>query len=267
MSLIVGGRREETPFPSANWIDRPELRLTLPEDGKIRSGWGTEAGPEIRALVAHSTKGWPTGKHPAGGNVVPGVGPASAGPRVFEFWRNHDDRAGAHVTIAGGVVWQGADLLSEMTYHCPGVNAVTVGAEIYQGPEGEFHDGNLDAWADFAAWFCQRFGLPLRAQWPYPRRGGRPRAGIVEARGVYGHRDASANRGWGDPGDAPILRLRDRAGFVLCDLLSGEPAPSGEPPEEWKEEEGSSPSPAAPEAAPALPEADPGETPAAPPSS
>lgn len=230
MSLVVGGRREETPFRSLCWLDCPDLRLTLPEDGTVRRGWGTEEGPEIRAVVVHSTKGLPTHKRPIEQRVIPGSGPPGAGLKVFAYWRKHgEDRAGAHVTVdPDGTICQGADLLSEAAFHAgdSGVNHVTIGVEVYQGDEGEFYQGQLDAWADFCLWLCQRFGLPLRAQFGYPRKGGRPLSDPHLLRGVYGHRDCSPNRGWGDPGDAVFLALRDRAGFFLGDLRDAPPPPT-----------------------------------------
>lgn len=207
-----------------NWLDCPALRLSTPEDGRLRP-----EGAEVRAIVAHSTKGLPTGKKPVEQKLVPGSGPPGAGLRVFAYWRDHADRSGAHATVDhDGTICQGADLLSEIAFHAGSdvVNAVTIGVEIFQGSDGEFYEGQLDAWADFCLWLCQRFGLPLRAQFGYPRTGGKPIPDAHRLRGVYGHRDCSANRGWGDPGDLVFLRLRDRCGFFLGDIQDASVSPS-----------------------------------------
>lgn len=228
MSLILNGRREETPFRSLSWWDLPDLRLSTPEDGRLRP-----PGTEIRATVWHSTKGWPDRAHPdKAQRAVRGTGPGGSARRTFAFWRDSATHAGAHVTVDGdGTVCQGADLLSEMAFHAGDrrVNEVSVGIEVWQGPDGQFWESQLDGVADFGLWLHQRLGLPLRACFGYPRTGGAPVPGISALRGAYGHRDCSEDRGWGDPGDLVFERLRDRAGFALMDfraLLPGQRPPA-----------------------------------------
>ena len=216
MGLILGGREEEVPFRALNWRACPDLRLSTPEDGRLRRG------TEVRSVVWHSTKGWPDSEHPEKEQrLFPGSGPPGAGVRTFLYWRNHAERAGAHLTVdPDGTVCQGADLLTEVAFHAGNrdVNEVSIGVEVYQGSSGEFYDGQLDAAADLGLWLHQRLGLPLRAAYGYPRRGGHPVPGIEGLSGSYGHRDCSENRGWGDPGDMVFERLRDRFGFLLVDF-------------------------------------------------
>lgn len=210
--IVVGGRQVEGPFRSVSWLENADLRVNIPEDGRRRP-----EGQEVRALVIHSTKGKKTWK------VLPGLGRPGAAVSTFRYWSGNDDQAGAHFVVdRDGTICQGADPVTEVTYHCPSVNNVSVGIEIYQTEAGEFWEGQLNAFADFVSWLSDILSIPKRVHFPY--RG--PVSGISQARGVYGHRDVTDHRGVGDPGDPPMLWLRDRSGFLLTDL--GIPFPNAE---------------------------------------
>lgn len=223
--IVWGGKQIHVPgVRTVCWLEHPELRLQLPEDGRRRP-----EGADIRSVVMHSTKGWPDGSHKhVVQRVIPGCGASAGGIATFRFWSHSSAQAGAHfVGDRDGTIYQGADPITEIAYHAGdrAVNEHSIGFEIWQGSDGSFWEGQLDSVADFVVWLTCVLDLPRQIHWPYGELGdpgtfrpGRPTPGIAGMHGVYGHRDVTADRDFGDPGDVPLLHIARRGGFRLAPL-------------------------------------------------
>jgi hypothetical protein len=217
MAIMVDGF-PETPsgFKSISWLDQPKLRLAHGSDCRRRTDrW-------IRGIVLHTTKGIPGGKDRRPQDVRPGLGPSvEAGLRCARYWSQDGAQAGAHLVVDhDGTVACCADLVRDAAFHCRGVYPVTIGIEIYQGNQAELYQGQLDVVVRLCDWLTRRLGI--QRQIPgHAYRGSPVRRLLVndglDFVGVYGHRDADANRGAGDPG-SHVMRLLGAAGYEDWDL-------------------------------------------------
>lgn len=205
MSLVIDGKQEDVPgLDCTSWLDDARIpRLARANDARPRSTrW-------VRGLVLHTTKGIPGGRDHRPQVIRPGLGPgAERGLAVARYWSTSKLLSGAHLIIDfDGKITQVADLMTECAFHAGTVNDVTIGIEIYQGSEAELYDGQLDVVVHLCDFLTRRFGIqrqiPDRYRGPMPalEAGGRT---IV---GIYGHRDATGNRGEGDPGNAVFDKL------------------------------------------------------------
>jgi hypothetical protein len=200
--FIVNGQAEQAcGLTVQNWRDNLALRLKIPGDGRPRdTRW-------VRGIMLHTTKGlWPQG-------VEPGLGPvADDAAKVNRYWSGSTKAAGAHIVLdRDGDVGCLADLLLEATYHGNSTNDVNIGIEIFQESDRDLYRGQLDALVRMVDWITWRFRIQRQVQQlpyqgsPIPRIGN----GARDVVGIYGHRDASSNRGRGDPGDHAIQWLLD----------------------------------------------------------
>lgn len=224
MAVIINGKPVEVrSLSSVSWHDLPELRLRPGEDC-------TERRSAVQGIVLHTTKGIPGGSDQRKQVIRPGLGPrVEAGARCARYWSTGRDaagdkvKAGAHLVVDfDGQIACCADLATEAAYHAGPVNQRTIGVEIYQGSDAELYELQLDAVVRLCDWLTRRFGI--QRQLPgdrYRSRNGPIRrlsaGGGRDFFGVYGHRDVSADRGAGDPGDAIMQRLFE-AGYEDFDL-------------------------------------------------
>jgi peptidoglycan hydrolase-like protein with peptidoglycan-binding domain len=228
--LVIGGALELVPgLTCSSWHDDPALRLKIGEDGAPR-----HAGTWIRAVVLHTTRGIPGGKDQRPQKVLPGLGPARGTARATnQWWSTNGTCAGAHIVVDfDGSVSCLADLRNEMTYHATSVNPHTIGIEIAQGSDAELWEGQLDAVVRLVDWLTLRLGIQRQIPDRYRGPLARLRAGGRDVCGIYGHRDQSAQRGAGDPGDAVFERLRT-AGYEAFHLDVAEDLDT------WKRRQGS----------------------------
>lgn len=189
MALIVDGTETDVPgFPSLSWHDDPALRLHFPLMGVARRQL------EVQSIVLHTTRGDRCDL------VLDDEAPPEArtGRRTVHIWQHGDRHAGAHVVVdADGMLLCLGDLVCEVAYHTVGLNGVSIGVEVVQQPSGAIYRRQIDAVVALVQTLTERLRIPRRVAWPY--RGAR--SGMELVRGVLGHRDASSNRGEGDPGD------------------------------------------------------------------
>ncbi len=117
-------------------------------------------------------------------------------------WRIEKRPAGAHLLVdADGEILCTADVQREMSYHAPGLNAVSIGIEVVQRrKDGALFEPQLRATVALVQLLCGLFLIERRVIWPCPRRP-LPREEMQQYSGVFGHRDVDSNRGKGDPGD------------------------------------------------------------------
>lgn len=215
--LIIDARPENPAgLRTTSFGEDDELVLT-PEDYRPRhTRW-------VRSICLHTTKGIPGGADLRPQVIKPGLGaPMNAGERDAHCWAGDGRPAAAHITVDfDGAIYQHADLLTVAAYHAGSVNEVSIGIEIYQGSDAGLYQGQLDAVVRLVDWLTARFGI--QRQIPDAYHGGpilRLEAGAEDFVGVFGHRDCSATRGQGDPGDAVFAALA-AAGYEQFDIGAG----------------------------------------------
>jgi hypothetical protein len=214
--LIINGQEVLVPgLTITNWMDDSTLRIPERDmhprpDGRRRDD---KPGALVHGVTLHSTKGWPDHDHPVQQQLLPGCGPSKHhAEATAHYWSTSERVGAAHLIVDHDMsVVCVADLAIEAAYHCSGVNNWTIGIEIYQGSDGEFYDKQLDAAVVLVNFLCEYFAIPKVIPPPYA---GQPMQKIMDGQwaGVFGHRDASDNRGFGDPGDFIFTKLL-AAGF------------------------------------------------------
>ena len=156
---------------------------------------------------------------------------------VLEMWSGQDRRGGERehsgaslVVDFDGVVYCAGDIVRDAAYHARAINQGAVGIEMCTYPDGSITRATLHATALLVSaltWSGTGTGLlAIPAQMPRGpyknaplRRLEAPNgvetdgAGLV---GVIGHRDQTAQRGFGDPGGAIWVELFD-LGFEMVD--------------------------------------------------
>jgi hypothetical protein len=212
-----------------NFLDDPRLKLA-PDDVRPRNA---REQAWIHMIVVHTTGGIPGGKDLRPQVINPGVGPSSnAGERVVGSWTHDSTRhGGAHFIVDfDRSVYCCADLVTEAAYHAERANGPSVGIEVVQSRSAELYQDQMDAAVQLVLWLCANMPTPIQAQIPLPYQG-KPIARFVESQdlatplsdvvGVVGHRDLTANRGEGDPGNA-IMDALATAGCERFDFEAGQ---------------------------------------------
>jgi hypothetical protein len=215
--LILNGHHVPVPgIDVVNYLDDPRLRLD-PGDRRLRTAreisW-------IHLVVMHTTGGIPGGKDLRSQVVKSGIGQSTGGgQRIVASWSNDKDRpGGAHLVVdQDGRSYCCADLLAEAAYHAERANGCSIGIEVVQGHASpDLYEGQLAAAAALALEVCRLMPVPIQWQIPTAYTGPVPRftlslvaAGtpLADVVGLVGHRDLTANRGSGDPGDAMMDAL------------------------------------------------------------
>lgn len=213
MTLLINGHGFPVPGRVGVTLrDYPELALD-------RSDWRPRRRDEVvTGIVVHTRMG-----------ITPRI---KAGPIpskgwdmiVAKRWRDDKRPASAHIAVdSDGSFACLADLALVATYHAGHVNGCTVGIEMYQDADGGMYQPTIDATCDLIdvitremgiqrqtcteTAICRRFAnIDPREPRTYMPGGGRGRDFV----GVYGHRNATRNRGPGDPGDLIFAALTAR---------------------------------------------------------
>lgn len=183
-----------------NYLDDATLTLPIPKCGSKRRR-------EIKHVVLHTTGGY------ADQCVLNEPAPDSAchARAVVNYWRNDDRIGGAHILVdADGTCYCLADLVAVAAYHCVGFNQVSVGIEVVQQRNGSLYAAQLRSVAAVVNAIATKLSLPRSVAVAYDRK---PRSS-VDGIGVVGHRDLSANRGAGDPGDFILQAVADVGGWT-----------------------------------------------------
>jgi hypothetical protein len=219
--LVIGGRIVPVPGRLVrNWHDDSRLRLAMGEDGRARRGHA------IRQVILHTTRGIPGGKDRRAQVVYPGRGPGTWGRlNIAKMWRDDAEYSGAHLVVDHDeTIFCLADLELETAFHATACNDTSVGIEIKQGGDAELYEGQLAAVVDLVNVITLELGI--QRQIPHLYRG-RPLKRLDEKGGrgadvvgVFGHRDQTARRGAGDPGD-PVMERLAAAGYEPHDFERG----------------------------------------------
>lgn len=195
-----------------------EPRIQLPKgDGIPRISLPT-------CITLHSTKGIPNGRNLTQQKLIEGRGRSTnLGNVLNDLWKNDGRASGAHLGVDhDGVVFCLQDLHLWEAFHATTVNGRSVGIEYKQGALAEFYTEQLIAGAKTVKRICEILGI----QFMIPHRySGRPihriERGSASFRGVFGHRDQTRNRGFGDPGDYIMASMKS-FGAEAFDLDAGE---------------------------------------------
>jgi hypothetical protein len=180
--------------------------------------------PAFNTCHCDFTRGAPDSDDPRPQTLLPGAGPSTrAGYEVVQDWRTDHRCAGGHLVVDfDGVVYQLADLVSEETYHATTVNHRTIGIEIKQGrAQSELYAEQLAAVCDVVDAITARLGIQRQGPDRYRGPLARLSSGGADVWGVYGHRDQTDRRGFGDPGDYAMAALAAR-GYERHNFLAGD---------------------------------------------
>lgn len=212
MSLLINGRLVDVPgltIRSPASRGGPAWAYLHPEDFRSRTTtW-------IRQLILHSTSGkWPQ-------QVRPGAGPGGHARDIAEMWAGSDHGGGDDVSSAAqlivdtdGVVVCLCDLAKIVAFHAEGSNPWSIGIEMCSLGDGSLFQASLIAAANLVDFLCDPT-FPIPRQMPRgPYRNAplrrmelgtgkqRHNSGGPNCVGVFGHRDNTSRRGYGDPGNA-----------------------------------------------------------------
>jgi hypothetical protein len=227
--LIVDGVRVAVPgFDIANFLDNPKLRLA-PGGFRMRSG---RERAWIHLIVVHTTGGIPGGSDLRKQIIYPGFGPSTnAGERVVDMWKTQGKPAGSHLLIDfDGKISCCADLITEAAYHAGHANGCSVGIEVVQGHGAELYQSQLNLTARLISALCVLMPVPIQKQIPTPYTGHpiprfvasqQKEIPLADVVGIVGHRELTASRGEGDPGNA-LMGALIANGCEMLDFYSGQ---------------------------------------------
>jgi hypothetical protein len=214
--LVIHGRKVAVPtLESTSFLDDPKLGFTNPKD------YGFRTTTWIRSICLHTRMGvWPqTLVDTASDRHWDTIGVKNA---------SGDDRiASWHVSIdADGSFVCHLDIGKHKAYHASQCNDVSIGIEMYQEADGTITEKTIDACVKIVDVLTREF--KIQRQYATSRVLDRRFATASQAPpnkpenlafmakgesgetfvGVFGHRNATSNRGLGDPGDIIFSRLR-----------------------------------------------------------
>lgn len=228
--LVADGLIQQVPGPfrGVSFLQERSLSVEGSDDCRPRP-----LGTWISGICLHTRLGLPV-------KVMPGKGPDLGWDKDLpkRFLKDKTRKASCHVAVdADGSYACLADLIRTITFHAGHVSFNSVGMELYQTPDGIVYESTLES----AVILCDALTRILRIQRQYPherkicRRFASPTIGTTDqsrlaymeggARGadfcgVYGHRNATGNRGAGDPGDDIFEHLR-AAGYEGWNVDTG----------------------------------------------
>ena len=215
--LIIDGRRVEVPgVEGASFLDDRTLGFTNRRDyGKRSTTW-------VRNICVHTRMGvWPQVHGPSIKDRHwdrLGVNRGSADDRIAS-WHISIDSDGSYVCHL--------DIVRDKAYHCGQVNEYSIGIEMYQTyPEGKVTDETMATCVKIINVLTRELGIQRQyvKETGHIKRFARSRKPSATSRsqqlaympgggngadfvGVFGHRNATRNRGRGDPGDRIFVLL------------------------------------------------------------
>lgn len=219
--LIINGRKVPVPgIMSESFLDDKKLGFTNKRDFRLRkTSW-------VRSICLHTRMGvWPQTHKPSIKNRNwdhLGVKRASNDDRIAS-WHISIDSDGSFVCHL--------DLAKHCSYHCGQVNDYSIGIEMYQGADGNITPETLASCVQICNVLTEEFNIQrqyvqedsilkrfARSRKPSPKSRSQKLAYIpgggngTDFVGVFGHRNATKNRGRGDPGNK-IFELLEEAGY------------------------------------------------------
>ena len=223
MPLVFNGKKIYIDsIDSACFLDNPRLGFTSKRDF-------TERKEAVKSICLHTRMGvWPQ-------KVVPEVKNRRWDEVGVQRGSADDRTASWHISIdADGSFVCHLDLITIQAYHASQTNPYSIGIEMYQELDGTITEATLQTCVAICeaitSELCikrqypssdkimQEFARPDGSWHKYRKRaymkGGKSGK---EYSGVFGHRNATRNRGRGDPGDIIFERLA-QVGYTQVDL-------------------------------------------------
>lgn len=220
-SMILGDRRVGIGgFPCLNFLDNPDC---APE--------ATDRTPRTHApqnITIHTTTGQP--HDPV---VQPGRAQQSNACQLAHYQVTADREVGWDFTVSTfAVILQQNDPTRWYAWQAGNVNGYSLGIENEQGPGGVLYAPEVRGFVALCDTLTRELGIQRMV--PVIWRNGiaipdrrvlarlTPEGGSSSSwRGLFGHRNVTAQRGPGDPGDALIQALLD-AGYEGFDMAAGQ---------------------------------------------
>lgn len=218
--LVINGKAVPVEgLDITNFLDDPKHRRSS-EDGAFR-----KAPIWVKQIILHTTRGQPGGSVKTPQYVIPGGKDLKRDERTTGYWKQDPKQSSAHLTIdADGSAVCIADLATEVCYHAGQreVNEHSIGIEISQEADSGIYEASLLAAVKIVNFLTSYFGIQRQVHLPY-RNGPiiRLSSGGDDVVGIFGHRDASNNRGLGDPGDI-IFSMLIQEGYEAFDFSIGQ---------------------------------------------
>lgn len=222
-ALVLGGRR--VPVPGT-------IVRTFLDDARCAPELLAHTTPRTappHLIIAHTVTGEP--HEPP---LVAGDAPTT---RACNYTRNQSttgrEASFDFLNASLGVILQQVDPLRRYSWNAGTLNGRGVGIETEQGPDGAIYAPSVRSFVALCDTLTRAFPVPTQRQLPAVLRNGRrvPDRRVL-ARfvgegagrdwwGVVGHRNATIQRGPGDPGDGLMQALLD-AGYEGWDVAAGE---------------------------------------------
>lgn len=215
MSIVIGGRRIETPaFESVSFLDdatkAPPVIHSSPRTRRVRS------------IILHSVRG-------TLGPVKSGFKPSSRAEAEARY-QSHTTRAvswDATLDTDGTLIWQN-DPAARFTWQATAWNQFSIGIELVQDGDGTLYDGQLQTLVKVLDQLTAELRIQRQIAWG---PSGLPTGVLaradehgskqgVDMTGVYTHFMNTTSRGRGDV-TAPFEYLR-RAQYECFDVPAGE---------------------------------------------
>lgn len=206
--LVIGGKTVAVPgLVSVDFTEDARYKLAGDDYRLRRTGW-------VRSICIHTRMGiWPQSiaEQPKG---------YGWDEVVARRWGQDGRKAGAHIAVDGdGSYACMADVRLHAAYHVGQVNDYCAGIEMYQRADGTVHRATLEATVAICDVLTRELGIQRQchAGRVISPRFARPTKGATKGQrlaylpggrsgrdwvGLFGHRNATRNRGQGDPGDA-----------------------------------------------------------------
>jgi len=190
--IVLGGKRIEYPL-SVCWLEKPQWCPKATDVSK-RYAW-------LRGIVLHTV-------HGKKGPLKPGAKDTGREFNYARYFANSTRKVSCDYIIdTDGSIAVTNDPLVNFTWHAESVNPVTLGIEFVQDDDGSLYEEQINAGVRFVSFLCEQLGIqkqvPAIAGKPDPQvytRLKAPNDGHTLV-GVYGHRNQTVNRGFGDPGN------------------------------------------------------------------
>lgn len=230
MSLVIDGKKIEVPgLVTKSWLDLggPPKNVKCNRNDDRR----------ISGIILHTVRGIAPGtisKNPDGSVAV--ATNDSSGRAYARYWSNPTAKAASAALIVceDGSVLCINDLRDEVSWHACGANGFTLGIEIYQRPDGTVFKATYDACVKLVHFLTAEFGIQRQVPATLVNGVRKPSRGLIarlnqdkggpagrDFYGIWGHRNNTAERGPGDPGDVIFQMLLD-AGYEGFDVAANE---------------------------------------------
>jgi len=211
MSLIINGKKVDVPgLEVHSWLDGPSWIKEI-TDFSHRS-------KPVHMIVCHTHKGLK-------GNLLPGAGPGSSTASALVRYQTNTARSVSwdYTIDNNGVVYCQNDPTKKVAWQAGSVNGVSLGFELVQADNGDVYEVQIEKAVLLIDALTALLGI--QRQIPWNRAKNQPKislcdriaAGGADVVGIVGHRNQTANRGPGDPGDHIFLALQ-KAGYECLDI-------------------------------------------------